>query len=75
MLTAYFYMGMNDTGNDLKHLTLWLDTCFHPVLLKFSGCVRATVISPKEVVGDVDVALCSGQQEHDKGIIQVTLKL
>lgn len=30
---------------------------------------------PIEVVCYVYVALCSGQQEHDEGVFQVTLKL
>lgn len=32
-------------------------------------CFSAAVNSPVEVVGNVDVALCSGQQEHDKGAL------
>lgn len=31
--------------------------------------------SPVQLVGDVDVALRSGQQEHDEGVLQVTLTL
>lgn len=31
--------------------------------------VSDAVASPVEVVGDVDVVLCSGQQEHDESIL------
>lgn len=32
-------------------------------------CYSAAANSPVEVVGNVDVALRSGQQEHDKGVL------
>lgn len=45
------------------------------MFVETAGCCFGCCDSPVKVVGNVDVALRSGQQEHDEGVLQVTLKL
>ncbi len=63
MLSVYSLQPLSES---LTHFPT--DVCFESA--KTSGCwFSAAANSPVEVVGNVDVALGSGQQEHDEGII------
>lgn len=60
----------------IKCFYIFSNISFQTFLEIAGGCWFSVAANlPEEIVGNVNVGLCSSQQEHDEGILQVTLKL